>query len=128
MNSFRFLERGVEAEIERQTALLEAGEPSLQETLHFDPRTGSLTSLRSKEYSHDYRYFPEPDLPPLAPTTEQIEAARDGAAGAARAAARALRGASSGSRPTQATQLAFDAELGEFFERPSPPRDGSSRR
>ena len=91
MNSFRYLERGVEAEIERQRALLEAGGQVEQETLHFDPRSGSLTPLRSKEYSHDYRYFPEPDLPPLAPSEEQIEAARDVPAGAAGAAARALR-------------------------------------
>ena len=77
MNSFRYLERGVAAEIERQTELLESGGAVAQETLHFDPRTGSLTPLRSKEYSHDYRYFPEPDLPPLAPSEERIQAARD---------------------------------------------------
>ena len=47
-----------------------------QETLHFDPRSGDLTPLRSKEYSHDYRYFPEPDLVPLVPTEEMLEAAR----------------------------------------------------
>ena len=76
MNSFRFMERGVEAEIERQAAILDAGGRVEQETLHFDPRTGSLTPLRSKEYSHDYRYFPEPDLVPLEPTEEMIAAAR----------------------------------------------------
>ena len=48
----------------------------VQETLHFDPRTGSLSSLRSKEEAHDYRYFPEPDLVPVAPTAEMLEAAR----------------------------------------------------
>ena len=47
-----------------------------QETLHFDPRSGSLTSLRSKEEAHDYRYFPEPDLVPLAPTEEMLAEAR----------------------------------------------------
>ena len=77
MNSFRFLERGVNAEIERQIALLEAGEPVVQETLHFDPATGRLSPLRSKEEAHDYRYFPEPDLVPLVPTEEMLEAARD---------------------------------------------------
>lgn len=65
MNSFRFLERGVHAEIERQIALLEAGGVVEQETLHFDPASGSLRSLRSKEQAHDYRYFPEPDLVPI---------------------------------------------------------------
>ena len=66
MNSFRFLERGVKAEIDRQIELLEAGEPVVQETLHFDPATERLTPLRSKEEAHDYRYFPEPDLRPAA--------------------------------------------------------------
>ena len=76
MNSFRYLERGVNAEIERQIALLEAGEPVVQETLHFDPASGRLSSLRSKEEAHDYRYFPEPDLVPLVPTEAMIAAAR----------------------------------------------------
>lgn len=76
MNSFAYLEQGVRAEVARQTALLDAGEPVVQETLHFDPRTGSLTPLRSKEEAHDYRYFPEPDLVPLAPTAAMLDAAR----------------------------------------------------
>ena len=76
MNSFRFIERGIDAEIARQAALVEAGEPVLQETLHFDPRSGSLTSLRSKEEAHDYRYFPEPDLAPVVITEEMLERAR----------------------------------------------------
>src|SRR3954452_12576852 len=76
MNSFRFLERGINAEIARQTALVEAGEPVVQETLHFDPRTGSLSSLRSKEEAHDYRYFPEPDLVPVVVTDEMLGVAR----------------------------------------------------
>lgn len=65
MNSFRFLERGVEAELERQLGRLQAGEQIEQETLHFDPASGTLSSLRSKEQAHDYRYFPEPDLLPV---------------------------------------------------------------
>jgi aspartyl-tRNA(Asn)/glutamyl-tRNA(Gln) amidotransferase subunit B len=76
MNSFRFVMQGINAEIARQTALLEAGEPVVQETLHFDPTTGRISSLRSKEEAHDYRYFPEPDLVPLVPTPEMIETAR----------------------------------------------------
>ncbi|MBI4898594.1 MAG: Asp-tRNA(Asn)/Glu-tRNA(Gln) amidotransferase subunit GatB [Actinobacteria bacterium] len=76
MNSFRFIERGIDAEIARQTALLNAGEKVTQETLHFDPSSGSLTSLRSKEEAHDYRYFPEPDLVPVAPAKELIEEIR----------------------------------------------------
>jgi aspartyl-tRNA(Asn)/glutamyl-tRNA(Gln) amidotransferase subunit B len=65
MNSFRFLRDGIEAEVRRQIGLLEAGEPVVQETLHFDPVSSGLTPLRSKEEAHDYRYFPEPDLVPL---------------------------------------------------------------
>jgi aspartyl-tRNA(Asn)/glutamyl-tRNA(Gln) amidotransferase subunit B len=77
MNSFRFLQRGVEAELERQRELIGAGGTVTQETLHFDPSSGSLTSLRSKEEAHDYRYFPEPDLVPLAPTEAMLREARE---------------------------------------------------
>ncbi|MGN6586429.1 MAG: Asp-tRNA(Asn)/Glu-tRNA(Gln) amidotransferase subunit GatB [Solirubrobacterales bacterium] len=77
MNSFRFLQRGIEAELARQRAVIEAGGKIEQETLHFDPRDGSLTPLRSKEEAHDYRYFPEPDLVPLAPTEEMLREARE---------------------------------------------------
>jgi len=76
MNSFAHLEAGVNAEIKRQIGRLESGEAVVQETLHFDPRTGALSSLRSKEEAHDYRYFPEPDLVPVAPTPEMLAAAR----------------------------------------------------
>jgi aspartyl-tRNA(Asn)/glutamyl-tRNA(Gln) amidotransferase subunit B len=77
MNSFRFVMQGINAEIERQVGLLDAGEAVSQETLHFDPKTGRLSPLRSKEEAHDYRYFPEPDLVPLAPTEEMLAAARE---------------------------------------------------
>ena len=77
MNSFRFLQRGVEAELERQRELIGAGGTVTQETLHFDPPSGSLTSLRSKEEAHDYRYFPEPDLVPIVPTEAMLREARE---------------------------------------------------
>jgi aspartyl-tRNA(Asn)/glutamyl-tRNA(Gln) amidotransferase subunit B len=77
MNSFRFLERGIEAELARQRELIEAGGTVAQETLHFNPGDGSLTPLRSKEEAHDYRYFPEPDLVPLAPTEAMLREARE---------------------------------------------------
>jgi aspartyl-tRNA(Asn)/glutamyl-tRNA(Gln) amidotransferase subunit B len=115
MNSFRYLERGVEAELARQAALLDAGETVEQETLHFDPRDGSLTPLRSKEYAHDYRYMPEPDLVEIAPTAEMVEAAR--AALPELPAKRRQRYESElGLAEKQAVQLAFDAELGAYFE------------
>jgi aspartyl-tRNA(Asn)/glutamyl-tRNA(Gln) amidotransferase subunit B len=77
MNSFRFLERGIEAELSRQRELIEAGGSVVQETLHFHPEDGSLHPLRSKEEAHDYRYFPEPDLVPLAPSEAMLREARE---------------------------------------------------
>jgi aspartyl-tRNA(Asn)/glutamyl-tRNA(Gln) amidotransferase subunit B len=124
MNSFRFLERGIEAELERQAALLDAGETVEQDTLHFDPRSGELTSLRSKEYAHDYRYFPEPDLVPLAPTEEMLAAARE--ALPELPADRRQRYESKLGLPEKvATQLAFDAELGGYFESALAAADGA---
>ncbi len=65
MNSFANVERALEAERERQIGLVEAGMPVRQVTLLFDATTGAVRATRSKEESHDYRYFPDPDLPPL---------------------------------------------------------------
>jgi aspartyl-tRNA(Asn)/glutamyl-tRNA(Gln) amidotransferase subunit B len=115
MNSFRFLAQGVEAEIERQVGLLEAGEPVVQETLHFDPVSGRLSSLRSKEEAHDYRYFPEPDLVPLVPTEAMMERAR--AALPELPAARAARYEGDWSLPADTARLfAFEPEWGDYFE------------
>ena len=76
MNSFRFLMQGINAEVKRQVALLEGGGRVQQETLHFDPGSGRLNTLRSKEEAHDYRYFPEPDLVPVVPTEAMRAEAR----------------------------------------------------
>ncbi len=76
MKSFRFLHRGLEAEIERQIESLESGERVVQETVHFDPATGLVTTLRSKEEAHDYRYFPEPDLTPIELDEAYVEQVR----------------------------------------------------
>ncbi|MFI5200393.1 MAG: Asp-tRNA(Asn)/Glu-tRNA(Gln) amidotransferase subunit GatB, partial [Candidatus Limnocylindrales bacterium] len=65
MNSFRSVERAIEFEIERQAAALDAGEILTQDTRGWDDDRGATDVMRSKEDSHDYRYFPEPDLPPL---------------------------------------------------------------
>ena len=115
MNSFRFLERGVNAELERQIALLEAGESVVQETLHFDPSSGRLSSLRSKEEAHDYRYFPEPDLVPLAPTEEMLAAAR--AALPELPAERAERYERDWELAEDAARLlAYEPQWGDYFE------------
>jgi len=76
MNSFRFLQQALESEIPRQIAVLEAGGVIEQETLHFDPMTGTTSPLRSKEEAHDYRYFPEPDLVPLVMDPGSVEQVR----------------------------------------------------
>jgi aspartyl-tRNA(Asn)/glutamyl-tRNA(Gln) amidotransferase subunit B len=116
MNSFAFLESGVESEIERQIGLLEAGQPVVQETLHFDPRSRSLTPLRSKEEAHDYRYFPEPDLVPLIVSPELLEGARAGLPPEL-PTERALRFERElGLSADRARELAFRADLASFFE------------
>ncbi len=127
MNSFRFLERGIEAELDRQAGVISSGEEVAQETFHFDPRTGSLTPLRSKEYAHDYRYFPEPDLVPLAPTEEMLSAARD-ALPELPAKRRERYRDELGLGEVAAQQLAFDAELGAYFERALKVADGAEPR
>src|SRR5260221_7322214 len=70
LNSLRSLVRAVEYEVQRQAGLLESGERVVQETRHWDEDGGRTISGRSKEEAHDYRYFPEPDLVPVAPTDE----------------------------------------------------------
>ncbi len=76
LNSFRFLRQALEYEIQRQRALLEAGEPVLRETRGWDEKVGETRAQRSKEAAMDYRYFPEPDLPPLVITPEEREGVR----------------------------------------------------
>jgi aspartyl-tRNA(Asn)/glutamyl-tRNA(Gln) amidotransferase subunit B len=76
MNSFKFVADGIAAELERQRKIYESGGEVVQETLHYDPASGTVEPLRSKEYADDYRYFPEPDLVPVEPPPEMVEAAR----------------------------------------------------
>src|SRR5882757_1525342 len=114
MNSFRFLQRGVEAELERQRELIEAGGTVEQETLHFDPQSGSLTSLRSKEEAHDYRYFPEPDLVPIVPTEAMLREAQESLPELP--AARIERYVGDGLSKDVAAVLATDPETAAYFE------------
>jgi aspartyl-tRNA(Asn)/glutamyl-tRNA(Gln) amidotransferase subunit B len=113
MNSFRFLMQGINAEIKRQVAVREGGGEIEQETLHFDPVSGRLSTLRSKEEAHDYRYFPEPDLVPLVPTEGMLEAAK--AALPELPAQRAERYARELPEDT-ARLFAFEPEWGDYFE------------
>jgi len=73
LNSFRFLQMALDYEIARQVAILEAGGTIEQETRLFNPETGQTAGMRSKEFAHDYRYFPEPDLLPLRISQEWLE-------------------------------------------------------
>jgi aspartyl-tRNA(Asn)/glutamyl-tRNA(Gln) amidotransferase subunit B len=77
MNSVRSVVRALEYEEQRQRSALENGEDLLQETRHFDEKTGTTSSMRTKEYAFDYRYFPEPDLVPLAPSDDWVARIRD---------------------------------------------------
>ena len=76
VNSMRFARKAIEFETKRQIELVESGGKVEQNTLNFDPATGVTTPLRSKENAHDYRYFPDPDLPPIILTPAFLEKIR----------------------------------------------------
>ncbi len=76
INSFRFVERAIEYEIERQIEILEDGGQVVQETRLYDADKHETRSMRSKEEAHDYRYFPDPDLPPMMLSDDFIESVR----------------------------------------------------
>ncbi len=78
LNSFRFIKQAIEYEANRQIELIEDGGEVVQETRLFDSAKGESRSMRSKEEAHDYRYFPEPDLPPLRVSAEEVAAIRAG--------------------------------------------------
>jgi aspartyl-tRNA(Asn)/glutamyl-tRNA(Gln) amidotransferase subunit B len=116
LNSFRFVERAIAHEIERQVDLLEAGKPVVQETRTWDDRAGRSATLRSKEQAEDYRYFPEPDLPPL--WLEPGFVARVRAALPELPAARRARWVRElGLASADAALLCEDRALADFFER-----------
>jgi aspartyl-tRNA(Asn)/glutamyl-tRNA(Gln) amidotransferase subunit B len=72
LNSVRFMQKAIEFEIDRQIGVLESGGRLVQETRLWDERAGETRTMRSKEEAHDYRYFPEPDLPPLEVSAELV--------------------------------------------------------
>lgn len=126
MNSFRFIERGIEAEVARQKAIVESGGQVTQETLHFDPATGELHSLRSKEEAHDYRYLPEPDLVPVRPTQAMLDEAVNSLPELP--AARAGRYEEMGVSKQAALLLSFELEWAEYFEGVLSAREGINPR
>ena len=76
INSFRFVERGIESEVERQIDVVENGGSVVQQTRQYDARKNRSRPMRGKESAHDYRYFPDPDLPPLVLSDEFVDAVR----------------------------------------------------
>ncbi len=78
VNSFKFLQKALEFEIDRQIAIVRGGGRVVQETRLWDAAKGETFSMRSKEEAHDYRYFPEPDLPPLSVDAGRVDAIRAG--------------------------------------------------
>lgn len=76
LNSLKAIARAIEIEIERQEELLDNGEPVVQETRRFNEAAGETVAMRSKEDAHDYRYFPDPDIPPIIFTEEELEEIR----------------------------------------------------
>ncbi|HEX5950273.1 MAG TPA: Asp-tRNA(Asn)/Glu-tRNA(Gln) amidotransferase subunit GatB, partial [Actinomycetota bacterium] len=115
LNSIRSLERALRFEETRQRAALDAGERLVQETRHWDEDGGATHTLRSKEEAFDYRYFPEPDLPPLEPDPAWVEEIRSNLPELP-AAKRARYVRELGLKPEQALLLAGSAATAAFFE------------
>ncbi|HET7521299.1 MAG TPA: Asp-tRNA(Asn)/Glu-tRNA(Gln) amidotransferase subunit GatB [Candidatus Limnocylindria bacterium] len=115
LNSFRSLERAMEFEVARHTEALERGEPLVQETRGWDENGGRTISQRSKEEANDYRYFPEPDLPPLRPSAEWVGQLRAGLPELP-AARRARYEAEMGLSAYDAGVLTADVQLADYFD------------
>ncbi len=77
LNSMRYARKAIAYEVGRQRKIVEAGGTVQQQTLNFDPATGATSPLRTKEDAHDYRYFPDPDLPPVVLTREEVDAIKE---------------------------------------------------
>jgi aspartyl-tRNA(Asn)/glutamyl-tRNA(Gln) amidotransferase subunit B len=116
MNSFRFLKAAIEHEARRQVELIEAGGKVDQETRLFDPDRGETRSMRSKEEAHDYRYFPEPDLPPVVVPPELVERLRAALPELPRVRARRYQEAL-GLSPYDAGVLVADPAVSAWFDR-----------
>ena len=115
LNSFRNVARAIEHEVGRQAELLESGGRVVQETRSYNAETGATRLLRSKEEAHDYRYFPEPDLPTLVLTAERIEAVRASLPELPWERRNRI-AAQYGLSPADASLLSSSRELADYFE------------
>ena len=126
LNSVRFMQRAIEFEVDRHIKTLESGGRLVQETRLWDEKAAETRAMRSKEEAHDYRYFPEPDLPPLVVTNEFIEAAR--AAMPELPGPRAKRFAEQyGLSFSDASQLTAERSLADYFEKAVAASNGNPR-
>ena len=116
LNSFRFLKLALDYEIGRQVALIESGGRVIQESRLYNPDAGETVSMRSKEHAHDYRYFPEPDLPPLRIHDEWMDRVKSRMPELP-AARRARFIESYGLRDYDSDVLTATRALGDYFER-----------
>lgn len=115
VNSFRFLERAIQYEVRRQIELIEDGGKVVQETRLYDADRDETRSMRSKEDAHDYRYFPDPDLPPLVIAPDWVEAVR-ATMPELPAALKVRFIADYGLAPIDAAQISSSRELAAYFE------------
>jgi aspartyl-tRNA(Asn)/glutamyl-tRNA(Gln) amidotransferase subunit B len=118
MNSFRFIRQAIDFEVGRQSALIAGGGRVVQETRLYDQERGETRAMRSKEEAHDYRYFPEPDLPPLRVDEAWIERVR--AALPELPQARAARYRSEGVGAAESEVLTDEPALASLFDRCRP--------
>jgi aspartyl-tRNA(Asn)/glutamyl-tRNA(Gln) amidotransferase subunit B len=114
MNSFKNVRDALEHEIKRQAACLDRGERIAQETRLWDPVRGATAAMRSKEQDHDYRYFPEPDLPPLVLDEAQVRRAQ--AELPELPEARLARYEAAGVSSQEAGVLASEKEIGDYYD------------
>ena len=115
LNSFRHVQHALEYEVKRQAQALDSGERLVQETRLWDPDRARTVSMRSKEFAHDYRYFPEPDLPPLDLDPAEVERVR-AALPELPAAKRRRFVAAHGLTPYEADLLCQGRGLADYFE------------
>jgi aspartyl-tRNA(Asn)/glutamyl-tRNA(Gln) amidotransferase subunit B len=115
LNSFRFLQHAIEFEARRQIDLIEDGGTVVQETRLYDPERNETRSMRTKEDAHDYRYFPDPDLPPLVIDAAWIERIREGMPELPEAMAHRFV-AEYGVPASDAAQLTASPDLARYFE------------